>query len=179
MSILKKLEEQTTFNFTGRINVLRRENGQHFGLIFLKDGLVVNAYFAETKGLKALMTLIFEDVHKNNDLKIIAEPEVIADSQLIFSLTIDEVKRQAAQYYNDYQNAKSLRPPDNVQLFTDPNFILNGSEIDPREFRMLYTLTKYNTVLDIYKNSEFTDHETTMLLVNLRKKKAIRVLKAS
>lgn len=177
MSIIKKLEEQATFNFTGRINLLLRENSQHQGLIFFKDGLVVNSYYEEKKGANALFTIIIDEVHNQKDFKIIAEPELIPESELALSLTIDEVKRQAAQYYNDYKNAKDLRPPDGLRLTPDPEFILNGGEIDYREFRMLYTLAKYNRVNTIYQNSDFNDHETTMLLVRLRKKKAIRVFK--
>lgn len=177
MSIIKKLEDQSTFNFTGRINALLRSNGQHQGLIFLKDGMVVNAYYDNKRGENALYSLILDEVHNNKDFKLVAEPELISESELSLSLTIDVIKRSAAQYFNDYKNAKNLRPPGHVRLTPDPEFVLNGTEIDYREFRMLYTLAKYNKVESIYNNSEFTDHETTMLLVRLRKKKAIRVFK--
>lgn len=177
MAILKKLEEQCTFNFTGRINLLSRENSQHLGLIFLKDGLVVNSYYRDKRGANALFSIILDEVHNNLDFKIIAEPELIPETELALSFTFDEVKREAAQYYNDFKNANNLRPPEELRLTPDPEFILNGGEIDYREFRMLYTLAKYNKVKTIYQNSDFTDHETTLLLVRLRKKKAIRVFK--
>lgn len=177
MSVIKKLEEQATFNFTGRINVLLRENGQHQGLIFLKDGVVVNSYYMSKRSTDALLSIILDEVHNDKDFKLLVEPELISDKELVLSMTIDEVKREAAQYYNSFKNAQNLRPPDSVRLTPDTEFILNGGDIDYREFRMLYTLSKYNKVNSIYENSEFTEHETTMLLVQLRKKKAIRVFK--
>ena len=177
MSVIQKLEEQATFNFTGRINVLQRENGQHLGLIFLKDGFVVNSYYLMKKSMDALMSIILDEVHNSKEFKLLVEPELISEKELVLSLTVDEVKREAAKYYNDFKNARNLRPPDTIRLSPDAEFILNGGDINYREFRMLYTLSKYNRVSTIYENSDFTDHETTILLVQLRKKKAIKVFK--
>ena len=178
MSILKKLAEQAIFNFTGRVNLLAKENNQHIALVFLREGKLVNAYYENKVGLKAILSLIFDEVEGKVDLRFMPEPELISEKELLLNLDIEELKRTASSYYNDFQNAKNLRPPENVRLIPNPDFILNGADIDFREFSLLCNLTQYNTVEDIYNNSEFVDHETTMLLVSLRKKKAISVVAA-
>jgi len=62
INLLEVLKEQASFGFTGKINILLKENSQFIGVIYQEAGLIVGSSAKELRGRKALLKLIFDDV---------------------------------------------------------------------------------------------------------------------
>lgn len=175
MALLEILNDQSAFGFTGKINVLVKSSGQLFGVIYQNEGLIVDADAQGLKGKKALFRLIFTDVETTDYLKYVVEPEILKEDNLVFKISNDELKKEASKNFQEYLAAKKLRPPANLKLVIDPEIIVNSEKITPEEFDVLALLSEWCLVSDIYKHSKLLEYEITNALVNLRKKKAIKV----
>lgn len=176
MSVLETISEQCSFGFTGRINVLKRADSQFLGVIYIKDGSVVASQFAKKSGLAALYTVIIFDIDDREDFKLVVEPEIVEDSDIEFNLTYSELKKKTEDVYQSHQEATKLRPPENLRIVINPDFIKSGDKPNSIEFKVLKVLTEFSKVGDIYKNCDLFDFEITNSLVNLRKKNALKVL---
>mgnify|MGYP000660462732 CR=1 FL=1 len=177
MSLVQKIEEQCSFNFTGRINILKRTDRQFLGVIYISDGLVVAAQFAKKTGLKALYSMVIFDMDEIAEFTLVAEPEVVSATDFEFSLKFSEFKSNVEKAYEEHIKAKSLRPPENIHILVNPVFIKNGKKTGANEFLLLKTIAEYSKVEDIYHNCELFDFEVTQALVNLRKICALKVIK--
>ncbi len=177
-SLLKHIEEQSLISFTGKINVLKPENNQHIGIVFLKEGDIVECNYGGKYGKKALFSLSFDEVEAKDFHKFVVEPEIIKDSQIRFTYTFDEFYEKMQERYEVYQKIKRLKPPNYLRLGIDPNFIKPEckTKIDGFEFDVLSAMVGAKKVSDIYLNCPLYDYEITGALITLRKKKAIRVL---
>jgi len=173
-NLIEVLKEQSSFGFTGKVNVLSRENGQFLGVIYQQDGLIVGAQIKDLKGKKALFNMIFTDVD-SDDYRFVVEPEVISADHITLKIPFEEVKTEAQKFYQQYVNAKKLRPAPNLKLVIDPEIIVSRDDITPSEFDVLAVISEYCKVSDIYKYSKLLDFEVTNALVSLRKKRAIKV----
>jgi hypothetical protein len=177
-SLLKHIEEQSLISFTGKINVLKSDNNQHIGVVFLKEGEIIDcSYFGRT-GKKGLYALVFEEIGSQEFHKFIIEPEIIKDSQVKFTYSFDDFYQKVQERYELYQKIKRLRPPSYLRLSIDPNFIKPKCQIkiDGFEFDVLSAMVNHKKVPDIYLNCPLYDYEITGALISLRKKKAIRVI---
>ncbi len=174
-SLLEVLKEQASFGFTGKVNLLLETNGQFQGVIYLHEGFIVGASHGQLLGKKALFKMIFEDVETKEHFKFIVEPELVAATHFLMKLTYEEVKGEAQKIYQQYVQAKKLKPSPNLRLVVDPEIIVNPEEITPDEFDILSVLAEWCTVADIYKHSKLMEFEITNALVSLRKKRAIKV----
>ncbi len=175
INLIEVLKEQTSFGFTGKINILLKENSQFLGVIYQDAGLIVGAEAKELKGKKALLKLIFDDVESHDIYKFIVEPELIDPNHSYMKVTLDEIKKEAQAHFQDYISAKKLRPDPNLKLVINPEIIESEVEITPREFDVLSVITEWCKVSDIYKYSQLMDFEVTNALISLRKKRAIKV----
>ena len=174
-NLIEVLKEQASFGFTGKVNVLSKENGQFLGVIYQQDGLIVGAQVKELKGKKALLKMIFDDVESNENFKFIVEPEVLSPENVTLKVTFEEIRKEAQGHFQEYLSAKKLRPAPHLKLVIDPEIIVSVEEISPQEFDVLSVITEWCNVSDIYKYSKLMDFEITHALVSLRKKRAIKV----
>jgi hypothetical protein len=174
-NLIEVLKEQASFGFTGKVNILSRENGQFLGVIYQQEGLIVGAQIKDLKGKKALLKMIFDDVESNEDFKFIVEPELLNPEILTMKISFEEIKKEAQSFFQEYVSAKKLRPAPHLKLVIDPEVIVSKEEITPEEFDLLTTLSEWCKVSDIYKYSKLMDFEITRTLVSLRKKRAIKV----
>lgn len=177
MDLIKIIEEQTIFAFTGKINVLQKTSNQYLGAIWQKDGVIVNAHYADLKGKKALLRIVFEDLENPDLMNFVVEPEVVGPEMVLFELQYESFYRELQRIYNDYQQSKKLRPPDHLKLAVSGDFIVEGAGLSSEEFDLLCLISDYNQVSELYAQSPLYDFEITNLLVSLRKKKAIIVVK--
>lgn len=177
MSVIQTIEEQVSFGFTGRVNVLKESDGQFMGVILLRDGLIVGAQFARKTGIKAIVSLLIVDLDSIVDIKLVVEPEVIADNDIDFTLKIEDLKANIKTIYEEHNEAKKLRPSDSLRILISPNYIESGEKPNFNEFSVLKTMVEFSKIEEIYKNTDLFDFEITNSLVNLRKKGAIKVVK--
>lgn len=174
-NLIEILKDQAAFGFTGKINLLRASNGQFQGVIYQHEGVIVGALCGELKGRKALYKMIFDDVETSEFFKFIVEPELIAAELFSMKMSFDEVRLEAQSIYQKYVEARKLKPALTLRLVVDPEIIVNGTEITADEFDILSVLAEWCTVADVYKYSKLMEFEVTNALVNLRKKRAIKV----
>ncbi len=174
MGLLEIIKEQTDFGFTGKINILSSRT-QFLGAVFLKDGAVVYATFHNLSGIKALKKSIFEDVDSHDFFKFVVEPEIVDESISQFSLNFNELKLEIEKEYEKYRQSKKLRPPPHIDLIIAPEIILNPEAVNYAEFKVLTIMTEYSKVSDIYSKCSLEEYEITQALVELRRKKAIKV----
>lgn len=177
MDLIKIIEEQTVFAFTGKINVLLKENNQYVGAIWQKDGLIVQAQVGIFKGKKALLRIVFDDLESPDRFHFMVEPELVNLDETCFELSYENFYRELQRIYNDYQQNKKLRPTDSLKLAVNGDFIVSGPELTPEEFDILCFISDNGQVGALYAQSQLYDFEITNILVQLRKKKAIRVVK--
>lgn len=177
MSIVQKVEEQCSFNFTGRINILKRTDRQFLGVIYISEGHIVASQFSKKTGLKALYSLVIFDMDEIEEFTLVAEPEVVSESDFEFDLKFSEFKHNVEITYQEHIKSKSLRPPENIHILINPAFIKDGKKTGANEFLLLKTIAEYSKVVDIYQNCELFDFEVTHALVNLRRIGALRVVK--
>ncbi|NOT79217.1 MAG: hypothetical protein HOP07_09490 [Bacteriovoracaceae bacterium] len=175
INLIEVLKEQASFGFTGKINILLRNNSQFIGVIYQEEGLLVGAESRELKGKKALLKLIFEDVESHDLYKFVVEPELVSPDLHSMKVTIDEVKTEAQVHFQDYINAKKLKPSPDLRLVLNPEILISNEDLTPREFDVMSVITEWCKVSDIYKYSKLMDFEITNALVSLRKKRAIKV----
>ncbi len=178
MGLIEVIKEQTDFGFTGKINILSK-NSQYLGAIFLKDGIIVNASYESQTGERSLKKAIFEDLESRDQFKFVVEPEIVADEKIIFELSFEKLNEQVAKEYSQYQQVKKLKPPVNLDLIISPEIITNEFEITATEFRVLEVISEFSKVADIYANCNLLENEITLALVELRKKRAIRVFQSA
>lgn len=176
MELFRLLEEQSAMGFMGHVNVLRQDSQQFVGLLTLKDGKIINASHEGHKGMRALFDLLHW-VFTNQDItQIVPEPEIVGNESLAMEIEASFLKSDFDARRDKYHKAQALRPPDHLKLVCNPSFIVSGPEIGPSEFELLHVISQYAKVEDIYQNCQLPDWELTYSLVELRKKKAIRVI---
>lgn len=175
-ALLTILDEQSAMGFTGKVNVLKKENSQSYAVILILNGKVINCLAAARSGEKALLDLVVQDVSNVMKLKIIVEPEVVSEAEGVFSWSVDQVKKQSRLIYDNYINNKKLKPPAHLKLIINADFVVNGDDIVADEFDVLSAISDYSRVQDIYNNCPLLEYEVTRALVSLRRKGAIKVL---
>mgnify|MGYP006298373833 CR=1 FL=1 len=176
MGILNVLEEQETFGFTGRINILDKATGQFLGVLLQEEGTLINAVYRDVRGKKALFRVVLEDLKTEPSVRFVVEPEVVEEADRRFELSLHEFKKEARSLFEEAEKTRHLRPPDDLSLVIRSEFIVKGPDVTAEEFEILNALTEYHRVRDLYKNSNLFDFEITNALVSLRKKGALKVV---
>jgi hypothetical protein len=75
-----------------------------------------------------------------------------------------------------YRDSLKFRPPENVKIIIDHEFIEDILPVTAQEFEVLETLTEWSSPFDIYQHCQLLDHEITWALVSLRKKTALKII---
>lgn len=171
------IDDQVSVQFTGKVNVLSNFNRQFLGHILFRQGRIVDALLNGLKGEKALSHLFIQE-YSLQSFEYVIEPEVVDESILEVSYGIQELKDRMTTVLRQYQETLKLRPPENVKIVIDPDFIEDSLPVSADEFEVLCTLTEWNTPFDIYQHCQLLDHEITLALVGLRKKSALKILAA-
>lgn len=174
--LINILEEQISVGFTGKINVLSRENSQHLGVITLYEGEVYHATFRGSDQLKALFNIFIKELD-TDELHYVVEPEVVNPYARSIHYPYKVLKQKISEAISEYKLSKENRPPDHIKLMIKPEFLTVGDKVTPEEFKLLTTISDYNLVRDIYKNCDLLDYEITNALVSLRKKNGLVVIK--
>jgi len=169
------IEEQQSVQFTGKLNVLATFNRQFLGHILFKQGEVIQVLFNGHRGLKAFYQLIIQE-YSLQSFDYIVEPELVDEKERQIHYPFAVIKNKMADVLKLYRESLKLRPPENVKILIDAEFIEDTLPCTPHEFSVLETLTEWNNPHDIYQNCSLLDHEITMALVSLRKKGALKIL---
>lgn len=170
------IEEQQLVCFTGKVNLLKKFSNESIGSLYLIDGKIVNGKCKDLSPLKAVFKLV-SDYEKNGDnQQIVIEPELLSFSDKKLDYPHQVLVKKLHEFSKQMKEADKNRPPDNLKLLINQEFISDGGEVSPIEYDLLCTISDYNLVKDIYQNSKMFDHEITEVLVNLRKKNALRVI---
>lgn len=175
MSLIKTLEENANFNFTGIINILDQKTRQFLGSVSMSDGKILSGKWKNLVGLNALIEIAYQDQISEN-LKFINEPEVVKVEDFGKLIGVQDFKRIASEAYQKIISSQKLAPPSNLRLMANAEFIIEGKEINALEFQVLKQITDDPKVENLYKSSKASKHQIDMALIRLRKFKAIKVL---
>jgi len=176
--LLDSLKEQSSFNFTGRLNILRPGNKQYLGVIYFLDGLVIDCEYLDHAATDAFLSIIIDSDHLEMTFIFLAEPEIVHKERTKITQGYIELFKVAAEQFGRRVEVKGLRPPSKMRLLLNASFIMSGNSVTPEEFSLMESMTEYNKVEDIYKNCPLNELELTEALVELRKKGAIKVLQS-
>lgn len=169
------IEEQQSVQFTGKLNVLATFNRQFLGHILFKNGEVIQVIFNGHRGLKGFYQLIVQEFSLQS-FDYVVEPELVDEKERQIHYPFAVIKNKMADVLKLYKASLKLRPPENVKILIDAEFLEDTLPCTPQEFDVLETLTEWNNPHDIYQNCQLMDHEITMALVSLRKKGALKIL---
>ncbi len=175
MAFLKTLSDQVVLNFTGKINVLDKDNRKFLGRVALLDGLIVNSSYKGRIGRSTLYNIVIEDL-EDERLTFVVEPEIVTLSEAIFELTFDELQKSAKIIYQQYKDALKKIPPPQLRLLINPDFVARGPSVSFWEFETLTVISDFNKVSDIFLESPLAEYQTSLALVTLRKKGALKVI---
>lgn len=176
MAFIKTVADQATLSFTGRINVLEKGTGKFLGKVSLIEGDIVYCSYKGHVGKSSLFNIVIDD-QETDQLSFIAEPEIVTLSEAIFQITYENFVKEGSFVYQTYKDSIKLRPPGHIRLLINPDFVARGPNISFWEYEILTVISDFNKVSDIFSESPLLEYQTVNALVNLRKKKALKVLK--
>ena len=176
MSIISVLDEQTSVGFTGKVNLLKKTDGQFLGAVSVREGSICFCNYAGKLGKKALITAIIHEMDNIIEVKTVIEPEVIEPQDGEFRFAIGDLKKRAAKELQKYKTLKKLRPPDHLTVMANIKIFDEASAMNYNNFLVLKSMTEFSRVEDIYKYTNLFEHEVTESLVTLRKKGYVNVV---
>lgn len=175
IKLLNSLEEQIAVQFTGKVNVLSKFNRQYMGHILFKDGEIIQVIFQELKGLKAFYKLVIEEFSLQS-YSYVVEPEVVEERDRQIHYPYAVIRNRVAGVLKQYRNSIKFRPPENVKIVANAEFLDDTVPVTYQEFEVLKTLTEWSKTFDIYQHCPLLDHEITIALVGLRKKGGLKII---
>ena len=173
--LLNVIEEQVAVQFTGKVNVLASFNRQFLGQIYFKNGDIIQVTFHQQKGLKAFYQILVDE-YTLQSFEYVVEPELVDESERKIHYPYAVLKNKLGDVLKLYRESLKLRPPDNIKIILDAEFLEDSLEVTPQEYDVLMNLTDWNNPQDLYQHCELLDHEITLALVSLRKKGALKIL---
>ncbi len=174
MELLAIIDQQHASRFTGKINVLKKENGQFLGAILLSEGLVVGANYQQKTGENAIFSMLCDGL--GTGARYVVEPEVVESSSIQLCTTARDIQLRLKTILTALPKIKKLIPPGHLHLLIDSEFVIDGADLNSREFSLLTVISDYSKVEEIYRYSPFAVTDTTEILVKLRKMKALKVV---
>lgn len=175
--LMNVIDEQMAVQFTGKVNILATFNRQFLGHVLFKNGEVIQVTFEGFQGMKAFYQLIIQE-YSLQSFDYVVEPELVDEKQRQIHYPFAVIKNKMQDVIRLYKESLKLRPPENVKILVDSEFMDDSLPVTPQEFDVLLTLTEWNSPFDVYKNCQLLDHEITLALVSLRKKGALKILAA-
>ncbi|MCM2350226.1 MAG: hypothetical protein NDI69_09395 [Bacteriovoracaceae bacterium] len=173
--VMGVIEEQVAVRFTGKVNVLASFNRQFLGHILFKDGDIIQVTFNSYKGLKAFYQLLIQE-YSLNSFDYVVEPELVEEEQRQIHYPFSVIKNKLGDVLKQYRESLKMRPPENVKILIDAEFLEDTLPVTAEEFDVLKALTEWNNPYEIYQHCELLDHEITWALVSLRKKGALKII---
>lgn len=171
---LSTLNREHQERFTGVIRLLNLEDSRDLGQVEIKEGEITNCRFLRRKGYNGLLSaaMAFLDI----PFKIVKEPEInISESKMPFRT--EKLLSNLGKASNYYESKKHLKPPMNLKMTVNPDFMNSKKGLQGHEFDLLCAISDFGHTAEIYENSELFDHEITLGLIKLREKKAIKVVR--
>ena len=162
-------------NFTGKINILESNTSQILGCIYFIDGQIANTKYNRAEGLKAFYNVCLENLD-DKPMKFIVEPELVDSADKKIHHPISVLKKKLSKIVEQWRESSAQKPPKNIKLMINPEFITKGEDVTSTEYDLMCTMSDYNLIEEIYKNSNLLDFEITNTLVSLRKKNALKVI---
>ena len=175
LKIIPVFEEQIAANFTGKINVLATFNHQYLGHILFKNGELLQVFFQNLQGLKAFYHIIIQEFSLQS-FDYVVEPEIVEDKERQIHYPYAVLKNKLADVLKLHRESLKMRPPENVRILLDAEFLDDTLPVSSEEFEVMKTLTEWSTPHDVYQHCSLLDYEITQALVNLRKKGALKIL---
>jgi len=175
LSLIRILEENANFNFTGIINILDQKTRQFLGSVSMSDGKIAGGKWKELMGMSALIEIAYNDQISDN-LKFVNEPEVIHVADIAKLIGVQDFKKMASEAYQKILSSQKLAPPKGLRLIVDAEFIINGEDPSALEFKVLKQITDDPKVETLYEHIKAPKHQVDMALIRLRKNRAIKVL---
>lgn len=173
--VLDVIEEQVAVQFTGKVNVLSSFNRQFLGHILFKNGELIQVTFNGVKGLKAFYSIIIQE-YSLQSFDYVVEPELVDDKERQIHYPFAVIKNKLGEVIRQHKESLKLRPPENIKILIDAEFLEDSLPVTPQEYDVLSTLTEWNNPADLYQHCLLLDHEITLSLVSLRKKGALKIL---
>ena len=176
LNIYQNILDQESLMFTGRVNILYKKNSQMVGSLTFYEGEISSCHYRDKVNLNALI-LIFFDESKFSSLKYLVEPEILERSMQDTRIKFTDILPEVEKKYKNMWDSCNLRPKDDLIFLLNGDFVIGGPEITKDEFTLMKTIVDFNQVSQIYLNSNFNENFITMVLVDLRKKGALKVIK--
>lgn len=173
--ILAAIEEQVAVKFTGKVNILASYNRQFLGHILFINGEVIQVFFNKHRGLKAFYNLLIQE-RTLQSFDYVVEPELVEEKDRQIHYPFAVLKNKLGEVLKKYKESLKSRPPNDIKIIVDANFLKSKEPITPEEFDVLSTLSDWSGPKELYDHCDLLDHEITMALVSLRKKKALKIL---
>lgn len=173
--VMGVIEEQIAVGFTGKVNILASFNRQFLGHLLFKNGEIIQVIFHNFKGLKAFYQLMIQEFSLQS-FDYVVEPELVDEKERQIHYPFAVLKNKLAGVIKLYRESLKLRPPENVKILVDPEFIEDTLPVTPAEYDVLSALTEWNNPFDLYQHCGLLDHEITLALVSLRKKGALKII---
>lgn len=173
--VLNVIEEQVAVQFTGKVNVLSSYNRQFLGHILFKHGELIQVAFNGQKGLKAFYSIIIQE-YSLQSFDYVVEPELVEEKERQIHYPFAVIKNKVGDEIRKHKESLKFRPPENIKILIDAEFLEDSLPVTPQEFEVLSTLTEWSSPNDLYQNCNLLDHEITLSLVSLRKKGALKIL---
>ena len=173
--VLGVIEEQISVEFTGKVNILSSFNRQFLGHILFVNGEVIQVVFNRSKGLKAFYQLIIQE-YSLQSFDYVVEPELVDEKERQIHYPFGVIKNKMTDILKQYRGSMKMRPPENIKILIDSEFIEDSLPVTPEEFEVLKSLSEWNNPHDLYQHCELLDHEITIGLVSLRKKGALKIV---
>lgn len=169
------IEEQLAVEFTGKVNVLSAQTRQFLGHILFRNGEVIQVKFQGHKGIKAFYQLIIQE-YTLQSFSYVVEPEIVEEKERQIHYPFSVIKNKMSGVLKQYRESIKLKPPGNVKIIVEAEFIRSKLPLTHVEFEVLETLTEWNKADDVYQHCQLMDHEITLALVSLRKKGALKIV---
>jgi len=173
--LLEVIEEQISVQFTGKVNILNTLNRQFLGHLLFRSGDLVQATFLNHRGLKAFYQIIIQEFNLNH-FTFVVEPEIVDEKERQIHYPWAVLKLKMADVLKLYKSSLKLRPPEDVKILIDADFLSDTVPVTSQEFDVLEILTEHHNARDVYQYCGLLDHEITMALVGLRKKGALKLV---
>ena len=173
--VLSIIDEQLAVEFTGKVNILSSFNHQFLGHILFIGGDVIQVIFLKQRGIRAFYELFIQE-YALQSFDYVVEPELVDEKERRIHYPYSTLKQHLGEVLKRHREAVKLKPPNNIKIIIDADFLDDTLPVTAREFDVLRTLADWNTPSDLYQNCNLMEHEVTHALVSLRKKVALKVL---
>lgn len=177
MDFFKVLAEQLNFNFTGKINFVEKTTEGIACSLFLKDGKVVNVYHKghfSKENLKEVFFLLFK---YQDRFKFLVEPEIVHEDLVQSQYSLAGIRHQFESEISKMQGLMAQLPPPDISLSAKVEMFDRYRELSPIDFKVLFLITKYQKVSEIYANNTLGELLLVESLIKLRKKSLLKVRK--